>query len=195
MGARFVSKANDGKLVASIIDRTINQTRQLPQQVFRSEYQNFMFFHYAALQDPAMWCRLLTQSDAEKVFVIFLDPSFNILRDHISKPVTLEIDVSSSAEEIAMGLTLSPTINTSDAFSFACNRCLIAPISGSWAIFGDRRFDIAIVAFFDPNARKNFSISWPLMYSARDATHFMEKATKQLPDFFSDEFIQKYKAS
>jgi hypothetical protein len=94
---------------------------------------------------------------------------------------------------LKLALAKSPTDNAGDAFIFACHKCLLVSEDLKVRIWGDRRWDIAVLAFNDMTDRESFLTlaEWRVMPSAREAREFMASVTEASPDFL-EVFLRSY---
>jgi hypothetical protein len=197
MSARYLSAEVDVAAVRSLVGEVIYPSVSLPGQVFQPPYRSFAFFDYSHLQDPECWKSLLGAAGADCVRVIYLDPDFAAFRDAADHPYGLiEIDQSSTLDEIRTVVTESPTENFGEAFLYLSPKCLFIPDSKQWILWAHREVDLAIAAFSNAGDRQEFiraTSNWKLLDSVADAIHFLTAGGGKLSkQFFCDPMIENY---
>jgi hypothetical protein len=192
--AEFVTQAGRAADILDAVNQTLRAERALPAQVFKPPYTSFAFFDYATLQRAARWLELLNYSSsatlvwvtpsAENVFGFSGDARYGII----------DIRSGINERELTTILATSPTANSADAFTFACMRCVVLVENRACAIFGDRYWDLAVVAFRSQASRERFrdcTDSWRFMTVGEAA----ERVQNQSKPNDRSEFIAALRAN
>jgi hypothetical protein len=192
--AEFVHESERAAEISGAVNQTLRAKRALPAQVFEPPYTSFAFFDYATLQNAARWLELLNYSSSATL--VWVSPSVEDVLGFSGGARYGIIDVRSGIDERELStiLATSPTANLADAFTFACMRCVVLVENRECAIFGDRYWDLAVVAFRSQASREHFrdcTDSWRFMTVGEAA----ERVQNQSKPSDRSEFVAALKAN
>jgi hypothetical protein len=178
--AHYVHEPDIATQILAAAGRVLSADPELPRQVFSSPYTCFAFFDYAVLQDAACWLELLAFADTATL--VYLNPSAQDVFTSLGgrRYGILRLGSGIEADEVEETLATSPTANPADAFVYGCMRCAILVRNEESAIFGDRYWDLAVVAFRSTTSRERFRActrSWPYM-AVSDAAKRVKKQSE-----------------
>jgi hypothetical protein len=178
--AHYVREPDIAAQILAAAGRVLSADAELPRQVFGLPYACFAFFDYGVLQNAACWRELLAFADIATL--VYLNPSAQDIFTSSGgvRYGILRLDSGVEADEVEETLSTSPTANPADAFVYGCMRCAILVGNEECAIFGDRYWDLAVVAFRSTTSRERFRActgSWPYM-AVSDAAKRIKKQSE-----------------
>ena len=183
------------KIIATLVD--INSS--LPQQVFKQHFKYFKCEEFEWALSSEFWevIQFLGKLTNEKELIIgMIEPSpLEYFLEEFGYYNWFKVPISMTTTEYSSFIEYGPESNHLGALLYYSETIVWAPLSGKWAIWGQRAYGVCIVAFSDPTLIKDM-ISLPGIW--RPASEALEDficlnfENQQLPEQFAREFLLNY---
>jgi len=150
---RAIKTEEDYELVEAGVEKILNKTKILPENVFRQAYKYFLFITFDELFMPLFFNHLkeyLLAIGDDHFWLTSIDPEpksyFGVNFDFYG---AIQFSSSDTDDEYITALNNYPADGPADALAHNSNTLVLFSPSYGWAIYGDRNSDIAICAFTD----------------------------------------------
>lgn len=193
-----VKQFRDMQLLVGDVFRT---SRELPEQVFRNDYSQFVFGQFDWAMEPRFWLTLQklaqkTQEDFILMGVLKPHPveyfyrEFNCL-NWVKLPIHLTED------EYWERLESGPTDSPADAILYNSFTVVWVPPSKKWAIWGDRGPEICVLGFkrgtFDDGVLPTVVGDWKAVHDQAVKNWIsLSFINQEIPDEFFENLSSNY---
>jgi hypothetical protein len=183
------------------IDRVLDRKADFPQQVFRLPAAGIRFIELDDLWAEEVFevlQRLAAAVDSQCVLFIVLKPDpIDYYYAQFGKLPLVELDVAkSSGSAYINALHEDPGDSPADAIVHNSDVMVIFPENMRWMIYGDRNFEIGIIAGMDTDAVRAVDAIYPCgrLYSARYVIDHILPAVFRgaVPSDLSAQLLQNY---
>jgi hypothetical protein len=149
----MISSPGDFRREMLTIDRLVDQSATLPEQVFREKASVFHVIDFDEVWSETFFrdVQSLTATAGDKFFtfaVLRPDPEDYYYR-HFSKFPLLQFSTADPVDRYITSLHDDPGESPADAIAYHSETILVYPVSSRWAVYGDRNLEIGIVAAMD----------------------------------------------
>ena len=195
-----IQKKNDFEKKLKLINSIFNINQNLPNQVFKKVFSDFVFEEFDWTMSTEFWDSCLKplalSSQDSHILVAVLNPDpVNYFYQTFGYYNWLNIPTNTTGNDYWNALKTSPKDNPADSILFNSEIVAWIPTSGKWAIWGDRSYGICILAFADEQTQSS-SISLTKTWKPIDKAlkHFIAVNFKnqKIPQDIIDSFILNY---
>jgi hypothetical protein len=195
----FVREKKEFNKLIGIASDTFYIENRLPEQVFREQFNYFLFEEFDWAMDKDFWCTIQQLSKETKddyVLTAVLDPNpVEYFYKEFNYYNWMKLPVNLSPDEYLDVLELGPEESPADAVLYNSYTVIWLPPSMKWAIWGERSYGVCVLGLQDVN---NSADLLPILKSWRsiDETVLswvgLNFVNQQLPQEIADTFFLNY---
>ncbi|WP_243521918.1 hypothetical protein [Bacillus pseudomycoides] len=151
----FIRNLQEFKKFEKLLNRVFYTKRELPEQVFRKNFGNYMFEQIDLAMSDEFWDTiqiLARKTQDDYILCAVLDPRpLEYYYKEFGYFNWVKLPINLTADEYLDILNIEP--DSSPADSIMSNSFTITWLSPSmkWAIWGDRSYEVCVLAFKDQN--------------------------------------------
>jgi hypothetical protein len=149
---KVISVEKDYEPIVTSVKKILDQTKTLPENVFRQAFKFFLFITFDELFMPLFFNhikRYLLEAAENGFWLTVIDPDPSYFWSHFDFFGSIEFSSSDSEDDYLAALNNYPKESIADALAHNSNLLMIFSPTSKWAIYGDRGSGIAICAFSD----------------------------------------------
>ena len=161
---KLVSTEKDYNSMAISIESILDETKLLPENVFRPNFRYFLFITFDELFMPLFFeniKRYIVEVNEKNFWLTAINPDpklyFGFNFDFFG---AIEFSSSDTEDNFLSALNDYPEDSPADALAHNSNLLMVFSSSNRWAIYGDRDADIAICAFSDRELMELFKLTY-----------------------------------
>ncbi|MDE8564824.1 hypothetical protein PNH38_13220 [Anoxybacillus rupiensis] len=195
----FVREKKEFNKLIGMASNTFYIENRLPKQVFREQFNNFLFEEFDWTMDKDFWRtiqQLSRQTKDNYVLTAVLDPSpVEYFYKEFNYYNWMKLPVNLSPDEYLDVLELGPEESPADAVLYNSYTVIWLPPSMKWAIWGERSYGVCVLGLQDVN---NSADLLPILKNWRsiDETVLswvgLNFVNQQLPQEIADIFFLNY---
>ncbi|MBB3909381.1 hypothetical protein [Anoxybacteroides rupiense] len=195
----FVREKKEFNKLIGMASNTFYIENRLPKQVFREQFNNFLFEEFDWTMDKDFWRtiqQLSRQTKDNYVLTAVLDPSpVEYFYKEFNYYNWMKLPVNLSPDEYLDVLELGPEESPADAVLYNSYTVIWLPPSMKWAIWGERSYGVCVLGLQDVN---NSADLLPILKNWRsiDETVLswvgLNFVNQQLPQEMADIFFLNY---
>jgi hypothetical protein len=183
-----------------VLSSVVAERRRLPDQVFEKEFQRYYLIDFDEIYTRAFFGRILkmnAQFGGGPFYFSVIDPDpRHYFFQLFGKYSLLRIEPADSADEFIRKLGEDPGGSPADAILHNSNIVAFFPLSGVWAVYGDRQLGVAIVALASGASMLDFGSFYPTerLFSVEEAINDLmhDAYPRGVPDSFRSKFRRNY---
>lgn len=170
---------------------------QLPNQVFMSAYSGFMFQDFDWTMTRYFWNFVLkplgNMFEDDYILTTVLDPDpVNYFYHNFGYYNMFKFPLNTAGSDYWKSLESGPVGSPADAILYNSDIVVWAPASAKWAIWGQRSYEICILAFSDKESHKLASSQLQLNWK-QAGNSLSNSVLKNLSPASYNLFLQNYK--
>ncbi|MBS2773238.1 hypothetical protein KFV09_17300 [Anoxybacillus rupiensis] len=195
----FVREKKEFNKLIGMASNTFYIENRLPKQVFREQFNNFLFEEFDWTMDKDFWRtieQLSRQTKDNYVLTAVLDPNpVEYFYKEFNYYNWMKLPVNLSPDEYLDVLELGPEESPADAVLYNSYTVIWLPPSMKWAIWGERSYGVCVLGLQDVN---NSADLLPILKNWRsiDETVLswvgLNFVNQQLPQEIADIFFLNY---
>ncbi|GGJ65704.1 hypothetical protein GGR02_000606 [Anoxybacillus voinovskiensis] len=151
----FVREKKEFNKLIGIASDTFYIENRLPKQVFREQFNYFLFEEFDWAMDKDFWSiiqQLSKETKDDYVLAAVLDPNpVEYFYKEFNYYNWMKLPVNLSPDEYLDVLELGPEESPADAVLYNSYTVIWLPPSMKWAIWGERSYGVCILGFQDVN--------------------------------------------
>jgi hypothetical protein len=191
---KVIRTDQDFNLIESCIDKTIDRSKEFPENVFKGGFKYYLFMQFDDILQEILYIHLkqylLETGDGEHEFwVAAVSPDAkSYFRAHYDYYATIEFTLSDTEDDILKAFNEYPVENWADSITVRPDSLIVSSYLNKWAVYGEREWEIAVCAFCDRAEMEKFrSIkSGLLTWNVEEATEYLMELFGRLPYYKSD---------
>ena len=158
---RLVTEADIFSKCQSVIDAIITREKRLPEQVFKIPLSHFVFIRADDIfHTPTFFERIksfLGRVGENRWFLAVVDPDpKDYFYHHFGKYSVVEMAADDTDDDYLRIAQEDPGSSPADAIGFNSHVVLLFSYSGTWAIYGDRGYELGVVGFAEKELQEIF---------------------------------------
>lgn len=150
--------------IAVGVEKILDRTKVLPENVFRQTFRFFLFITFDDLLLPFFFNHVkqyLLDVEENSFWLTAIDPDAKLyFGAHFDFFGTIEFFNSDTEDDYIAALNYDPGDSPADALTHNSNILMVFSPTEKWAIYGDRDADIAICAFTDREQMERFKSAY-----------------------------------
>lgn len=185
--------------IQRLIKSVFNTNQNLPQQVFSNDYSHFIFEEYDWAIYYEFWGvlqQLATASQDTHIITALLEPNpVTFFFKEFGYYSWFKLPTTLSEKEYGEMMNYGPKAKPDETLLYMSSVVAWVPLSKKWAIWGDRRYEVCILAFADQSIiMPNNSLKgrWRPVKNALDELISLIFRHQQVPQEIADTFIKNY---
>lgn len=152
----IISNDKDFMQASALINKIFNK-EEFPAQVFRKEFTDFTFEEFDGAMTPEFWDttiqKLAQTSHDQEIYVAVISPDpVSHYFHHFGYYNILKLPISASAIDYYNFLEKGPAKSPVDAMFYNSRKVVWIPLSGKWAIPGERSLCVCALGFAKDSA-------------------------------------------
>lgn len=186
---KIIKEKNDFDIVDASIDKIINKSKLLPENIFNNEFKHFLFITFDEFFIKLFFNNIkkyLTQVGGKGFWLTVIDPDPKIyFFHHFGSFGTFEFSNLDGEDDYISALFDFPIDSPADALRFNSNCLFICSFDNDLAIYGSRDADIAICAFSNQRKMEIFKSIYgiDLLEDVRSAANYAFKNQSEIDQF------------
>jgi hypothetical protein len=161
----FTGTNQDYQAALLLLNKIFQVKKRLPEQVFKSPFLGFVCGDFDNCMSVDFWDLLLQplgkKLNDSHILTAVLDPDpKNYFYHNFGYYNMLNLPINMTGAEYLNNLVIGPAENEADAILYNSEVVVWVPNGGRWAIWGERSYEVCILAFADEQA---MTLALPLL--------------------------------
>ncbi len=157
---RLASTEKDYDPIATSVEKVLDKTKVLPENVFKQAFRYFLFITFDELFMPLFFNhikRYALETEESSFWLTVIEPDPKLYFGlHFNFWGAFEFSSSDTEDDYLSAVNNYPEDSPADALAHNANLLMFFSSVNRWAIYGDRETDIAICAFADQEQMELF---------------------------------------